>query len=222
MSFFWYDGAETRLFFLEVLSRSSSTRTLFGTRGSGGQGEPAKVVRMEYQVRLEQLGSRPLAVVRRRTSLHELAKVVPDACGLVWSAVRSQGIVGAGRHVAVYWDDKINLEVGVELETPFAGQGEIVGSATPAGAVVTATHLGPYDRLHEAHEVLREWCANRGYQLAGPNWEIYGHWTDEWNTDPTKIRTDVFYLLREDGASAVSSHTEQEVGDEGPRGWPDS
>jgi hypothetical protein len=31
--------------------------------------------------------------------------------------------------------------------------------------------------------------------LAGPNWEIYGHWIDEWNSDPTKICTDVFYLI---------------------------
>jgi hypothetical protein len=34
--------------------------------------------------------------------------------------------------------------------------------------------------------------------LAGPNWEIYGHWLDEWNNDPAKIRTDVFYLLQPD------------------------
>jgi effector-binding domain-containing protein len=160
------------------------------------------MIRMEYDVRLEQLSSRPLAVVRRRAGLHELATVVPDACGTVWNVLQAQKIMGAGRHVAIYWDDKTNLEVGVELDTPFAGQGEVVGSATPAGAVATATHFGLYDRLHEAHEAIRQWCANRGYTLAGPNWEIYGHWTDEWNSDPAKIRTDVFYLLKANGGTA--------------------
>jgi hypothetical protein len=24
---------------------------------------------------------------------------------------------------------------------------------------------------------------------------VYGHWQEVWNSDPTKIRTDVFYLL---------------------------
>jgi effector-binding domain-containing protein len=153
---------------------------------------------MEYDVRLEQLGSRPLAVVRRRASSQELAKVVPDACGTVWSVVQSHKIAGAGRHVALYWDDQINLEVGVELDTPFGGHGEVVDSATPAGAVATATHLGPYGRLHEAHQAVRKWCANRGYTLAGPNWEIYGHWNDAWNNDPSKIRTDVYYLVKMD------------------------
>ena len=73
-----------------------------------------------------------------------------------------------------------------------------MGSATPAGSVATAVHFGPYAQLHEAHQAIREWCANRGYDFAGPNWEIYGHWTDECNSDPAKIRTDVFYLLKTD------------------------
>ena len=68
---------------------------------------------MEYNVRLERLSSRPLAVVRRRASQQELSKVVPDACGIVWGVVRSQQVPGAGRHVAVYLDGQINLEVGV-------------------------------------------------------------------------------------------------------------
>lgn len=151
---------------------------------------------MEYDVRLEHVSSRPLAVVRRRASSPELAKVVPDACGTVWTVVRAQKIVGAGRHIALYWDCEINLEVGVELDAPFAGYGEVIGSATPAGAVATAVHFGPYGRLFEAHQAIRRWCADHGYTEAGPNWEIYGHWIDEWNNDPTKIRTDVFYLLR--------------------------
>jgi effector-binding domain-containing protein len=162
------------------------------------------MIGMEYDVRLEQIGGRPLAVVRRRASLQELAKVVPDACGLVWSVVRAEKIAGAGRHIAVYLDDQINLEVGVELEAPFAGRGEVVGSFTPAGTAAATTHLGPYNRLHEAHRAIRRWCADHGYELAGPNGEIYGHWSDEWNTDPSKIRTDVFYVIKMDETSAGS------------------
>jgi hypothetical protein len=154
---------------------------------------------MDYDVRLEQVSSRPLAVVRRQASLQQLPRVVPDACGTVWGVVRALPIPGAGRHVALYLDDVINLEVGVELEAPFAGHGEVVGSATPAGAVATAVHFGPYGRLGDAHQAIRQWCASHGCTLAGPNWEIYGHWVDEWNNDPSKIRTDVFYLLKPAG-----------------------
>ncbi|HYV37019.1 MAG TPA: GyrI-like domain-containing protein [Gemmataceae bacterium] len=153
---------------------------------------------MEYVIRVERESGRPLAVVRRRASLQELARVVPDACGTVWNVVRGQKLTGAGRHIAVYLDDQINLEVGVELDAPFVGYGEVIASVTRAGLVATTTHFGPYGQLHWAHQTIRQWCANNGHTLAGPNWEIYGHWLDEWKSDPAKIRTDVFYLLAAD------------------------
>jgi effector-binding domain-containing protein len=155
---------------------------------------------MSYDVRLENVSSRPLAVVRRRASLRDMPKVIPDACGLVWNAVRAKQIAGAGRHVALYLDDQINLEVGVELDAPIADQDDILSSATPAGAVAAAVHFGPYQRLREAHRELRQWCASQGHALAGPNWEIYGHWIDEWNKDPSAIRTDIYYLLKAESA----------------------
>jgi hypothetical protein len=141
--------------------------------------------------------------VRRRAAPQDLSKVVPQASGTVWSVVRSQRVPGADCHVAVYLDGQINLEVGVELAAPFGGHGEVVDSATPAGTVATTTHYGPYSLLHEAHDALRQWCGNNGYTATGPNWEIYGHWNDEWNKDPSKITTDVFYLLVPDGSPAL-------------------
>jgi hypothetical protein len=85
-------------------------------------------------VQFDQLDSVPLAVIRRQTSASELSRVVPQCCGLVWNAVRAQQ-ARAGRHVAIYWDGSIRLEVGVELYGPFAEEGEVVRSATPAGPV---------------------------------------------------------------------------------------
>jgi len=149
-----------------------------------------------YEVRIDQQTARPVAVVRRRARRDQLSTVVPAACGEVWNVIRAQQVAGAGRHIAIYLDDRINLEVGVELETPFAGYGAVVGSATPAGAVATAVHFGPYNRLGDAHGAILQWCERNGYAAAGPSWEIYGHWVDEWNRDPSKIRTDVFYLVR--------------------------
>jgi len=157
---------------------------------------------MALDVRLERVKSLPLAVVRRRASLAELGTVIPAACGTVWNVVRDLKVPGAGRHVCVYLDDEFNLEIGVELKSPFAGHGEVVGSATPAGTVATATHFGPYPGLPEVHRAIRQWCADHGHTMAGPNWDLYGHWEQAWSDDPSQIRTDVFYLLKADGDSA--------------------
>ena len=140
----------------------------------------------------------PLAVVQRRVQSAELSRVIPEACGLVWNALRTQGVRG-GRHVAMYWQcsPMIQLEVGVEIDGAFEERDGLTRSATPAGLVVAATHLGPYNTLRATHDAVHDWVKAHGRQLAGPSWEIYGHWDQEWDRDPSQIRTDVFYLLAE-------------------------
>jgi effector-binding domain-containing protein len=150
-----------------------------------------------YVVGVQHLESVPLAVIRRQAKPADLARVVPECCGLVWNVVRAQE-AKAGRHVALYWDDGIRLEVGVELHGPLTEHGDVIRSATPAGAVASTTHFGPYGGLGAAHDAVHRWCTANHHRLAGPRWEIYGHWLPEWNADPSQIRTDVYYLLAAD------------------------
>lgn len=154
---------------------------------------------MQYAVRTERTNGTPIAVVRRRAPAHQLSRVVPEACGTVWGIIKARGVAGAGRHVAVYLGGaggQIEMEIGAEVAGPFGGHGEVVESSTPAGEVATVTHFGPYGMLGDAHAAIRAWSAANNRPLAGPNWEVYGHWAADWNDDPSKIRTDVFYLLR--------------------------
>jgi effector-binding domain-containing protein len=148
---------------------------------------------MEYQVHVEQVQSQPTAVIRCRARLDELSRVVPQCCGEVWNYARSAGLPRPGRHVAIYYDCEINLEVGAEMAQPFTGDGRVVCSSTPAGMVATAAHWGPYHRLGEAHGAILKWCGENGYALTGVNWEVYGHCHSD---DPAKLRTDVYYQLR--------------------------
>jgi effector-binding domain-containing protein len=151
---------------------------------------------VSYTIQFQRLSSVPLAVVRRQVSQAEVSRVIPECCGLVWNALKAQGSRG-GRHVALYWDGSIRLEVGVELPGDFVEQNGVVHSATPAGAVAFTTHLGPYGSLRGAHGFVRDWCKANGHRLAGPSWEVYGHWLPEWDADPSLIQTDVFYQVAE-------------------------
>ena len=147
---------------------------------------------MVYQVQIQQVASQLTAVVRFRAATSELAILVPQACGEVWTFLRSGNFPKPGRNLALYLDGVMNIECGVEVFQPFAGNDRVVCSSTPAGLVATAAHLGPYNRLGDAHHAVRKWCADQGHVLAGPSWEVYDHWND----DPTKLRTDVFWLLQ--------------------------
>jgi effector-binding domain-containing protein len=150
-----------------------------------------------YAVQVQQLESVPLAVIKRQVRASELSRVVPECCGLVWKAVKAQSAKG-GRHVAIYRDGaegNKRIEVGVELLGPFSEHGDVVLSQTPAGTVASTTHLGPYGGLGAAYDAIHRWSEANNRPLARTCWEIYGHWLPEWDTNPSQIRTDIFFLL---------------------------
>jgi effector-binding domain-containing protein len=144
-----------------------------------------------YVVEAKQLSAQPIAVVRRRAAPAKYPTIVPHACGDVWTFIRLHCIAGTGRNVAVYLDQDGNIECGVEVPASFVGDGTVFLSTTPSGFVAQTQHMGPYQRLGEAHLAIRHWCAAHNHRLSGPNWEIYGHWHD----DPHQLKTDVFYLI---------------------------
>lgn len=151
---------------------------------------------MPYPIHLKSVEAVPTAVVRSRVEPHELSKFLPAACGEVWNFIRAAGLPRPGRHVALYLENH-QVEVGAEVSEPFVGNDRVHSSQLPAGRVATTTHFGPYAGLGEAHDAIRRWCAEHGHTPAGICWEIYGHWEERWNTDPSQIRTEVFHLLQD-------------------------
>src|SRR5262245_6841449 len=141
----------------------------------------------DYTVSVQNLSAVPVAVIRRTARSSELPKLMPEFCGRVWSVLKSQQARG-GRHVAIYWNGDIRLEAGAETESPFADADAVVHSATPAGRAAVVTHFGPYQTLGGAHEAVHHWAETHGERLAGPSWEVYGHWREEWNANPSLIR----------------------------------
>ena len=152
---------------------------------------------MSHPVTLAQAEAVPTAVVRDRVRPKERSRFVPAACGEVWSFIRSAGLPRPGRHVALYLDAQGSVEVGAEVSEPFVGNDRVQCSRLPSGRVATTVHFGPYAGLSQAHAAIRRWCAEHGHRLSDISWEIYGHWDEGWNADPSKIRTDVFYLLQD-------------------------
>ena len=155
---------------------------------------------MTYAIDNRKVEPQLIACVHRRAKLGDLKTVVPQACGDSWNLVKKLGIKG-GRNVAVYLDGEINMEIGQEVAAPFPSTSELFCSSMPGGEVITTAHIGPYAGLGDAHQALRQWAADHKRTFAGPNWELYGHWTDDANA----LRTDVFYLLTDDLQQAEPS-----------------
>jgi hypothetical protein len=94
---------------------------------------------------------------------------------------------------------RVGFEFGPYLEQVYAAgrSGAVEPLETPRGIAATTTHFGDYGRMSEANAAILEWCRANNRKLAGPSWEVYGHWTP----DPSQLRTDVYYLLRDNGSA---------------------
>ena len=152
---------------------------------------------MSPQVSIESVPARKLAAVRRRVRIGEISQAWRPALDKVWDFLRQNpGLRADGHNIFLYHhppNRQIPMEVdfGVEVVRPFAASGEVYLTETPAGRVATALHVGPYERLGEAHEAIHAWATAKHESFAGKSWEIYGDWTD----DSTKLETRIEYLL---------------------------
>lgn len=149
---------------------------------------------MEYQVSVKQVLEQPIAAARQRTTFALVSQQIGKLLDHPWQLIRQHpGLRTDGDNVAIYWDTAGggSVEVGVQVTAPFQETEEVVCSATPAGKVAMTSHFGPYNQLEAPHLAIRKWCRQNGYEITLPYWEVYGDWDD----DPAKLRTDVFYLL---------------------------
>jgi effector-binding domain-containing protein len=142
--------------------------------------------------------ARPTAVIAQTTTWKEFPNVWGPLLDQVYRFVRSRSDLATGegaeqwQNVMFYKDDRPDVEVGVLVKGSFQAEGPVIASELPAGEVATATHRGDYARLGVTHDTVRDQVAAHGRELAGPRWEIYGHW----RADPSELETEVFWPLR--------------------------
>ena len=155
-----------------------------------------------YTVSVANAPPRPIAAVRARLRAESVPAQFARHLDHVYAA-RAAGVRLDGQNVFVYRaapDGEVDVEFGVGALAPFAPTGAVTFSATPGGEVAATTHVGDYAGLGRAHDAVVAWCRAHGRRLAGPRWEIYGHWSD----DPAARRTDVCYLLAADSTTPAA------------------
>jgi len=152
------------------------------------------------KIAIETVTEQPLAVVLERVRQRDIGTRVRPNLDKVYAFLKEQQHLRfPGAHNVLLYrhkddsrtDGKMHVEYAVQVRRTFERTGEVFASATPAGRVATATHVGPYEHLGDSHEAVQRWCTANNQRLAGIEWEIYG----DWNDDPAKLETKVCYLL---------------------------
>lgn len=149
-------------------------------------------------VSVQRAERRGIAAVHARIASSRVPAVFAAHLDRVYAAGRAGAVALDGQNVFLYRGEgaEIDVDFGVGVTEPFEPAGEVRYVELPTGTVATATLWGDYGRLGETHAAIVAWCRANGRALAGPRWEIYGHWSP----GDAPPRTDVYYLLAEQGS----------------------
>jgi hypothetical protein len=150
----------------------------------------------EYVVSIQLAKPREIAAVSARVPLGAVSRSFRPHLDQVYAAAKTGAVRLDGQNIFLYRDSperptEVIVAFGVGVTAPFSPIGAVQPTTLPSGHVATATHWGNYAGLGGAHQAIQAWCRANERRLAGPRWEVYGHWTD----DESRLRTDVFYLL---------------------------
>jgi effector-binding domain-containing protein len=148
------------------------------------------------EVHLTTASPRLVAAVRSRTTLPDLPKAIRAGLDQVWPQIKDR----SGRNIVLYHPSEptglgreFEIETGVEVPDGFTPEAPVYLTRTPGGRVVTATHVGPYDRMKTTYDAIDAYVRQNGVKITGPSWEVYGHWND----DPAQLHTDIFFTVGE-------------------------
>src|SRR3954463_11826515 len=123
---------------------------------------------MSDDVKIQQLGPRLLAAVRRTAAPREVPRIFKPALDQVWAFLgKHKGLRTDGHNVFLYHhvkrpDEGMPIDFGVEVIRPFEAEGVLRCVDTPAGEAAVVRHLGAYGGLAKAHAALHAWCAANG------------------------------------------------------------
>jgi effector-binding domain-containing protein len=149
-----------------------------------------------YEVVLETAQVELVAAVPAKVPIGGIAQAWKPALDQVWDFLRANHGLRPGHNLFLYHHpehrgEAMTIDFGVQVARRFDGQGNVRCVETPAGTVARTVHVGPYDRLGDAHHAIHAWCAANNRTIATASWETYG----DWDSDAALLETTIKYLL---------------------------
>ena len=146
----------------------------------------------EQHVQLSELAAQPMVSIRATIPVARLGETMGERIRVLSQFLNENRATPAGPPFVRYHtfgDTETDMEFGVPVIEPLAGDGQIVGGELAAGTVLTTWHVGAPERLGEAYDRIEKWRVENGRESAGPAREVY-HWIDLGAPDQSASPTD--------------------------------
>lgn len=130
----------------------------------------------EYQIVMKKVAPMKIASVRGTVPTYQDITMLYEQ---LMPLFQKHAAIIAGYPLALYYDMEhkekdVDIEVAVPISEAVALPDPIKVRDLPGeDNLATLIHKGPYDTISEAYHALMTWCEANGYELAGPDREVY-------------------------------------------------
>lgn len=128
----------------------------------------------------------------------DISATMQKAFENVMHFLKSHHIEPPGEALSVYYTydpTEMTFRAGcfVSEDDVAKAEGTIQAASTPAGKVLTFTHIGPYAGLRNSYGEMMTYLEENGLKIGAPTWEVYVN--DPSSVPEEELRTDVFVSL---------------------------
>jgi len=163
---------------------------------------------MQTEPRIVERAEQPYAAITSRVTMQELGTKLPPLTGELFGWLGAHGAQQAGapfwKYNVVDMERTLEVEVGVPLAAPVAGDGRVLADVLPAGRYAFSSHTGHPAELYHATGAMLDWAAEQGraWDMADtPEGQRWAARLEFYNTDPqeepdmNKWETDLVFRL---------------------------
>jgi effector-binding domain-containing protein len=159
-------------------------------------------VKIEFEIDVEEVPERRVAVVRERGHESEMSEVIPRQIETVGAYLREVGVRPLGAPICVCpfpdADGMLSPETGWPVAEDVLPRPPIEVKTYAATRALVFKHTGPYEQLSRSYRLMAEVMERQGLTPAGDPLEVY--WSDPQEvTDPNDYVTFVEWPIAEGG-----------------------
>ena len=119
----------------------------------------------EHQPRITHRAEQPYAAIKGVVTMRTIGRIA-DRLGEVFGWLGARGVEPVGapffRYNRIDMENTLEIEVGVPVATPVAGEGDVLAGVLPAGRYVEVFHAGHPDELEGITGDLLAWASEQG------------------------------------------------------------
>ena len=131
---------------------------------------------MSYNFVVTEEPAKPILSIRIRTAVGNLPQELGKGYQAIFQYLTEMGEKPLDAPFAAYYNmdmQDLDVEMGVPVAKPLAGQGDIKPGEIPSGKRVSCVYKGPYDQTEPVYNAMMQWINENGHTPTGVAYEFY-------------------------------------------------